>query len=487
MSTQVRRVATLVLVLFAALFANLNIIQVLRANEPANHPNNRRLIVEEYGVERGPIVVGDQEIAYSEATEGVLKYRRRYESPELYAHLVGYHSLVYGRAGLEAAFNEELTGTPTQLLAENLAALLGERDPVGNTLRLTIDPDAQRTAWEALDGRTGAVVALDPRTGEVLVHVSRPSYDPNPLASHDPDEIREYWREATGDEAAPLADSATRRRYQPGSAFKIIVAAAALEHGLRADTSFEDTDAYVAPQTTRPIRNFGRGTCAGGGTITLEQSFVVSCNVVFAKLGVDLGADAVVSQAERFGFNRDVPYTLRTSRSVMPGDLDPPGAAQSAIGMRDVQATAMHMAMVGGSVANTGVLMRPYVVAEVLDPSGRRVRGPQTGPWVEGRITAQAVSPETARALSQMMVRAVEDGTGRAAQIGGARVGGKTGTADPGDGRPSHAWFVGFAGPEGGDPTVAVAVVLPSAGPDATGGRDAAPVARAVMEALLNR
>lgn len=486
MTSQVRKVATGILILFGALFVNLNIIQVLRADDYANHPANRRLLIDEYQIRRGSILVGGDQIAYSDETEGDLKYLRLYDPPERYAHLVGFYSLVYGRWGLERALNEQLTGTPTALLAENLAELLGQRDPVGNTVRLTIDPTVQQAAAEALGDRVGAVVAIDPATGALLGSYSSPSYDPNRLSSHDPDDIRAYREELLADEREPLADRTRERRYQPGSAFKVIVAAAALERGLAPDTAFEDTAEYVPPQTTRGIRNFGQGDCTDGDTITLQRALVVSCNVVFAKLGVDLGADAVVEQAGRFGFNRTPPFVLPTAQSVIPDDLDPPATAQSAIGGRDVQATPLQMAMIAAAIANDGVLMRPYVVDEVLDPSGRRIRGADSRPWIEGRRTAQAVSPDTARTLGAIMVEAVEAGTGRNARIEGARVGGKTGTAATGD-DVNHVWFIGFASAGDDGRAVAVAVALPDAGADATGGGAAAPIARSVMEAALDR
>lgn len=490
MTKQVRAVAGLMLALFFALFVNLNIVQVLRADELANHPANSRLIVAEYQRQRGPIVVGQQQVAFSVPTDDELKYLRRYDPPTLYSHILGYYSFVLVRDGLEAEMNEALVGTSTNLLAENLAELLGDRDPVGDTVRLTIDPAVQQAARSALGNRTGAVVALDPKMGAVLAHVSSPDYDPNRLSSHESKQIQAYWDALQADPREPLADRAIERRFQPGSTMKLIVAAAALERGLTPDTAFPDAVSYTPPLTSMPIRNYGGGSCGGGGSITLARSLVTSCNTVFARLGVQLGTDALVAQAERFGFNRRPPYTLPATASVIPKELDPPSTAQSAIGARDVQATAMQMAMVAAAIVNKGVLMRPYVVAEVLDPSGRRVKGPDSGPWVEGAFTAQAVSEGTAATLADLMVKVVQEGTGTRAQIPGVVVGGKTGTADPGEEVSPHVWFVGFAatpGPRAGPPLprVAVAVVLPTAGQGVTGGRDAAPIAKAVMQAAV--
>lgn len=488
MTRSIRRLALVVLVLFGALFVNLNVVQVLRAGEFADHPANRRVIIREYRIQRGPIIAGEERIATSVATEGDLKYLRRYEPATFAPHLLGYYSFVFGRAGLERSLNETLTGTPTDLLAQNLTELLGSRDPIGNAVRTTISPDVQRAAQEALGDRVGAVFALDPRNGAVLAHVSNPAYDPNILSSHDPEEVRAYWDQLQAAPSEPLADRATQRRFQPGSTFKLIVAAAALEQGVLPDTSFEDRASYTPPQTVRAIRNFGGGTCDGGGTITLAEALTVSCNVVFAELGVELGDDAIIDQAQRFGFNRRPPYELPVAESVIPKELDPPSTAQSAIGARDVQATVVQMALVAGAIANDGVVMRPHVVAEVLDPSGRHLRGADAGPWVDGPMTARALNESTARVLSDLMIAVVREGTGTRAAIDGAVVGGKTGTADPGEG-PNTVWFVGFAGREAQgrpvDPQVAVAVVLPDAGESSTGGRDAAPIAQAVMAAAL--
>ncbi len=480
MSRQIRRVATLMLVLFAAMFINLNVIQLVRSDALATNPANRRLIIREYQIDRGPIVVGEEEVVHSVATDDDLKYLRVYEDPQLWSHLTGYYSFVLQRAGLEAAMNDALTGTSTEVLAQNLAELLGGRDDRGNTVQLTIDPAVQREARRALGDRIGAVVALDPTTGAILASYSNPGYDPNVLASHDANAILEAWGELQQEPTNPLQDRVTRATYPPGSTFKLITAAAALEQGrLEPGTALADLDEYRPPQTSNPITNFSPGTCTGTSTITLADALRVSCNTAFAKLGVDLGADALIQTAERFGYNRTPPYLLPTVKSVIPKELDPPATAQSAIGQRDVRVTPLQAAMVAAAIANEGQLMKPYLVAQVLDPTGRVAKGPDTGVWSDGRFDGQAVSPRTAQLLREMMIGVVEQGTGKAARIPDVRVAGKTGTAEV-PGQTSTVWFVGFA-----DDRVAVAVVLPDAGVDATGGGEAAPIARAVMEAAL--
>jgi penicillin-binding protein A len=478
MNRQIGRVAAITLVLFGALFINLNVITLIQADDLANHPANRRLIIREYAIERGPLVVGETAIARSVETEGQYRYLRTYPEPELYAHLTGYYSVVLQRSGLEAALNEDLTGRPTEVVAQNLGEFLGASDRAGNVVELTIDPRAQRAARDALAGRVGAVVAIDPTTGAILAQYSNPTFDPNPLSSHDPREIAEAWDPLRTDPQRPLVDRSIAETYPPGSTFKLIVAAAALEDGQAPTTEFPDPVTYDVPQTTADIGNFSGGVCADGTSIDLQNAMRVSCNTVFARLGVELGADALLDQAERFGFNQRIPYELTVAASSMPDDLDVPGTAQSAIGQRDVRATPLQMAMVAATIANGGQIMRPHVVANVRDPSGRRLRGADIGRWTGPPGGGQPISPRTAQQLRDMMLEVVRSGTGRAAQIEGVAVGGKTGTAQTG-GTPI-AWFVGFA-----DERVAVAVVLPDEGAAATGGALAAPVAREVMAAIL--
>lgn len=481
MSHQIKRVATVMLVLFGVLFVNLNLIQLLRGEELVNNPANRRLLEREYEIERGEILVGESEIVRSRATEGELKYLRRYLEPRQYAHLTGFYSFVLGRAGLERTLNEILTGTTTSALAENLTELLVGRDDKGNTVRLTVEADVQAAARDALGDRTGAVVALDPRSGAVLASYSNPSYDPNELSSHDANAILEAWRSLQDDASQPLLDRATRGFYPPGSTFKLVVAAAALEQGLQPSTALQNRASYTPPQTSNAIPNFSPGPCADGGdTISLLDALTVSCNTVFAELGVKLGPDTLADMATRLGFNREVPYELPVEVSRFSGDLDPPATAQSSIGQRDVRWTPLHAALVVASIVNDGTMVAPHVVQEVLDPASRLLRDSGPEPWRMEGGDARAMSQRTAEQLREMMVSVVERGTGTNAQIDGVTVGGKTGTAENPADETATAWFVGFA-----EDQVAVAVVVPDAGGQG-GGAIAAPIARAVMQAALS-
>jgi penicillin-binding protein A len=478
---QLKRIGVVVLLLFGALFVNLNVISLLLADDLATHPSNRRLIVREYAIDRGPLIVGEDAIARSEETGGELRFLRTYPQGPRYAHLTGYYSVTLQRSGLEDALNEDLTGRPTEVVAQNLGELLGSSDRPGNAVQLTIDPAAQAAAEQALGDRIGAVVAIDPVTGAVLASYSNPTFDPNPLSSHDPAEIDATWEPLRNDPTQPLLDRTRQERYPPGSVFKLVVAAAALERGLQPDSAFPDERVYDVPQSSADIGNYGGGLCADGDTISLADAMRVSCNTVFARLGVQLGAEALVEQAERFGFNRVIPYELDVVPSLIPDadDLDPPATAQSSIGQRDVAATPMQLAVVAASIANGGQLVRPHVVAAVLDPSGRRLRGPEGAAWTAAGLDGAAISPRTADQLRDMMLAVVASGTGTRAQIDGVEVGGKTGTAEVPDG-PPVTWFAGFA-----EQRVAIAVVVPGAVDDETGGRVATPIAREVMAAVL--
>lgn len=478
MTSQIRRVSIVVLVLFGAVFVNLNVLALVSAEDLANHPANRRVMLREYAIERGPIVVGEEAIALSTPSDGEYKFRRTYPQGPLYAHLTGYYSLSLQRSGLEAALNEVLTGRPMQVIAENLGELLGESQRPGNAVELTIDPAVQVAARDALDGRTGAVVAVHPRTGAVLASYANPTFDPNRLSGHSVQEINEAWAPLRDDPARPLVDRATSETYPPGSVFKVVVAAAALEAGMDPSTSFPDEREFDVPQTSSNIGNFSGGACSDGSEISLADAMRVSCNTVFARLGVELGEDTIREQAERFGFNHPVPYELTVAASAFPDDIDVPSLAQSAIGQRDVRATVMHSALIAAAIANGGEMPRPHVVEQIRDPDGQVVSSTEPRAWSELPGNGDVISPRTAAQLRDMMLDVVSDGTGRRAAIDGVQVAGKTGTAQ--GARTPHAWFIGFAGDD-----VAVAVLVADAGEDATGGEVAAPIARSVLRAAV--
>ncbi|HXF57221.1 MAG TPA: penicillin-binding protein 2 [Actinomycetota bacterium] len=485
---QVRWLALAFVGLFLLLFGQVNRIQVFAADRLAENPANRRLLLAEYRVQRGEILARDQRtvLARSRRTGGRLTYRRLYPQGPLYAHVTGYHSVLFGRAGLEASMNDYLSGRAPELLPRNLVDQVLGRPPRGATVVTTVDPELQRAAREALGAFQGGVVALDPRTGEVLAMVSNPSFDPGPLASHDLQAARAAWDRLRRDPAKPLLSRAAQELYPPGSTFKLVTAAAALESGMRPDTLLPNPPVLDLPQTVRQLHNFGGTRCLGGAPrITLAQALQVSCNVVFGELGLRLGAERLVEQTRRFGFDQDVPFEVPFAEGHIPDAREfedaLPAVAFSAIGQHSVGANPLQMALVAAAIANGGVEMTPRLVSEVRDPSGRVVRTFDPEPW------GRPISARTARELTEMMVAVVEAGTGTAAQIPGVQVAGKTGTAQV-PGAAPHAWFVCFA--PAADPQVVVAVLVLNGGDlgsEATGGRVAAPIARAVLEAALGR
>jgi len=483
-----RRVAVACLLLFGLLLVNVNARQTVLAGGYRDNERNTRVLIRNYERERGAIALdgpGRTVVAKSSRTKGPLTYLRTYPGKSTYAHVTGFYSFIYGSSGVESVEDPVLSGEDPRLTFTRLSDQVTGREPRGGDVVLTLQKAAQEAAVEGLSGKRGAVVALDPRTGAVLAMASAPTYDPNQLSSFEPAEIRDYRAQLLARDAGnPLLNRAIRETYPPGSTFKVITAAAALEKGLTPETRIPSPTQLVLPQTTRPLNNFGGETCGDGTTSTLADALRISCNTAFAQLGLDLGADAVRAQAEAFGFGDDTLDGIpeRAVESVFPAELNLPQLGQSSIGQYSVAATPMQMAMVAAGVAHGGEVMRPYVVDELQAPDLKQLSS------TEPQLYRRAVSRDTASALTAMMEQVVDAGTGTSAQIPGVRVAGKTGTAQNAVGADPHAWFIGFAPAE--DPQVAVAVLVENggnAGSEATGGRVAAPIAKAVMQAVLER
>ncbi|WP_380164291.1 peptidoglycan D,D-transpeptidase FtsI family protein [Jannaschia sp. R86511] len=482
MNSPLRRLAVVVGLLFASLLLSTSWIQYVGATSIAAGQGNVREVYREFGRERGPIVVAGDPVATSTEVGGDYQYLREYPGGELYAHATGFYSIVYGTTATEDAENDVLAGTADSLFYSRIGQVLTGQDPTGGSVELTLDPAAQQAAWDALGDQRGAVVAIEPSTGRILAMVSKPSYDPATLASHDLGAVREAWDSLNADEGRPLENRAIAgRTYPPGSVFKLVTAAAALESGdYTAESELPGPAALDLPQTTAVLPNYDDRPCGPDDLTTLADALRISCNSAFGQLGIDLGGDALRAQAERFGYEDDLSVPLTVTPSRVPEGLNAPQSAQAAVGQFDVRVTPMQVAMTSAAIANDGVMMRPQLV--------RTVRGPdlQVVDQVEPEVLGDPVEPATAEALTAMMVAVVDDGTGSSAQISGVQVAGKTGTAQTGNDEAPHAWFTSFAPAD--DPQVAVAVVVEnggSAGSETSGGRVAAPVARAVMEAVL--
>ncbi|WP_129664371.1 peptidoglycan D,D-transpeptidase FtsI family protein [Phytoactinopolyspora endophytica] len=486
MNSPIRRVSAGCLLLVLALLINITYIQAFQADDLNARGDNRRVIIDEYARARGPILTRDDvPMAVSEDVGGEFQFLREYPEGELYAPLTGFYSYQYQRSALERAQNDILSGDDDRLFVRRLIDLVTGEEPKGGAVKTTIDSAAQEAAYEGLGSDKGAVVAIDVQTGEILAMASTPSYDPNPLASHSISEQNEFWTELKEDEDRPDLNRAIAQTLPPGSVFKLVTAAAAIESGdYDTETVIPGPAEYDLPLTDRTLGNQSGQACGSDDETTLTNALRISCNTAFAYLGEELGDDVLRDQAERFGFNAQ-PLTedgMNAATSRFPDDPDEPQTVLSAIGQFDVQVTPLQMAMVTAAIANDGVLMDPYIVQEVLAPDLV-----STVEQTEPEELSRAVSPDTAQQLTEMMVDVVENGTGSNAQMSGIEVAGKTGTAQSDPERPPYAWFTSFAPAD--DPRVAVAVVIEEA-PDTArddigGGALAAPIARAVMEAVL--
>jgi peptidoglycan glycosyltransferase len=465
-------IGAMVAAMLVALVANLTWLQVVRASELAANPVNTRSLAQAASNERGSITARDgEQLAVSRPTGRT--FRRTYPHGTLAAHTVGYLSPTYGRAGIEAAQNDTLSGRRAfRTFADAIDAAAG-RSVRGNDVVLTLDLQVQKAAEKALAGRRGAVVVLDPRTGAVLASASSPDFDPNTVDAR--------WQALNGAGAgSPLLDRSRQALYPPGSTFKVVTATGAL-----GSESASITTRFRAPGRMEignaPVTNFEGGSY---GSLDMRQAMARSANTYFAQLAVAMGAPALVEQAERFGFNRAVPYELPTADSLMPdpaqmttwetawaGVGQPVGEHKGPVGP---QVTALEMALVSAGIANGGQIMAPHVVERITDPAGRELAVTRPREWL------RATDPATAAEVAGLMRYVVTNGSGARASIPGVAVAGKTGTAEPGKNRQTHAWFIAFAPAE--RPTVAMAIVLEEAG---VGGRVAAPAARPVLEAAL--
>jgi peptidoglycan glycosyltransferase len=465
MDRPLRRLFLFFALLFVALLVQLTYVQVWAAPDLKTNSANTRAIEEEMKIQRGVIISADGvELAVNTVGGDYGQYfLREYPQGSLTSPWLGYNSLRYGRAGVERVYNEELSGQSGLLgITSYWDELLGKTHR-GADLKLTINMAVQRVAAEALGDRKGAVVALDPRTGAVLAMVSYPRYNPNQIDS--------LWTEINSDPDTPLLNRGAQGLYPPGSVFKTIVAAAALDTGaVTPETPFTDTGSVTAGGFV--VNNYGDKVYGGHD---FAEAFASSINTTFAKVGIDLGVATLASYAEAFGFGKESPWPLGGSKSLFPdpSEMDKAHLAQASYGQGEVLATPLQMALAAAAVANGGQIMKPYVVSRVSDYHGSVIEETKPQVWLT------PISSETAAVLRALMIEVVNSGTGTEAALSGVQVAGKTGTAEVADGEP-HAWFTGFAPAD--DPQVVVAVLVENGG---TGGGVAAPIVRQVIAAAL--
>ncbi len=487
MNKPIRTIAVFCLLLFLALMVNATYLQYYKAGSLDNDPRNRRVIVASFSRERGAILVGRDPVAESVPSDDKYKFQRTYPQPFKYAPITGYFSY-YSQTGVEQTKNDVLSGDDSLLFVTKLVDLLSNNASKGGSVQLTLDPDAQTAAYEGLSNLPGdveaSVVALEPSTGKILAMVSLPTYDPNKLASHDLGEVSDNYERLNKDPAQPLLNRAIQTRLPPGSTFKVVTAAAAIESGnYDAGDMVPGGPTYQLPLTSGEsglIDNEGRD--CGTGRIPFTQAMENSCNTSFAALANEVGAEAMTKQAEAFGFNSHYLEDLGPqAESTFPTDMNAANTGQSGIGQFEVAATPLQMAMVAAGIANGGTVMRPYVVDEVQSPELDVLAK------TDSSELSQAVSASTASELTKLMVSTVDNGTANPAAIPGIEVAGKTGTAQSGDPDvPPYAWFISFA--PATDPQVAVAVMIQKADVERgeiAGGLLGGPIAKAIMEAVI--
>ncbi|GAA2410466.1 peptidoglycan D,D-transpeptidase FtsI family protein [Nonomuraea africana] len=483
MNGTLKRAAVACLVMFGLLMVNVNYIQAIKAETFNEDARNKRNFYDRYEVQRGRITAGGTILAESvEKKKGDFRFVRNYPDGKVFAHVTGYFSPESASA-VEGSENRYLDSTHPDLLLRRSIDLFTGEPTRGANVEVTINPRAQKAAHEALaaSGKRGAVVALNPKTGAILTMVSLPTYDPNVLSGTNKETVFDAYNKLDEDKTnGPLVNRAINRTYPPGSTYKVLTAAAFLED----DSSRDGQTVVPAPQvldlpnTTADLPNSGGAAC-GGGQVPLVYALERSCNTPFGKIGMDLGYDQMAEQASKFGVGQPLTIPMGVSKSDVGPKEDQAALAQASIGQRSNQMTPLQMAMIAAGIANDGKVMKPYLVQKITDAKN------DTIDEAEPEELSEAVSPETAAKLRQMMVSVVNNGTASRAQIPGVEVGGKTGTAQTAQGRAPHAWFISFAPAQ--DPQVAVAVIVESgsAGTDASGGQTAAPIAKAVMEAVL--
>lgn len=483
MTKELRRLSLVVLVMFLGLFASTSYIQVIGAEELNANPSNRRTLYESYEVQRGSIVAGDSVIASSVPSGDLYSWTREYPDAEMWAPVTGYINPVLTAAtGLERAMNAELSGTGSSQFFSRIERIISGQDPRGSNVLTTIDPDLQRIAFDALGDYEGAVVAIEPDTGRILAMATSPSYDTNALASHDTAAVNAAYDELVADELDPLLNRNTEVLNPPGSTFKLVVASAALASGeFTPDSTFDNPATWELPGTSTDIMNFDGGTCGPGDEVTLATALRLSCNIPMAQLAVALGDDAIREEAEKYGFNSGFEIPLSVTASRYPENIDAAQTALSGFGQGDVLATPLQIAMVSAGIANDGVVMNPRLVDEVVAPDLTVQQ--QFGDTEFGR----ALETDDAATMTELMIANVAEGAASGARIDGVDVAGKTGTAEHGDGDPYTLWFTGFAPAD--DPEVAVAVMIENGGGMGQSGTSngiAAPIAKQVIEAVLN-
>lgn len=489
MNKMLRQLFTAVVVLFTVLGLSTTIITAIRSTSLNADSRNSRSLYHEFGAPRGAILAADGTVlAQSTATNDAFKYQRGYTNGALYAPITGFFSISQrADRGIEASRNLLLSGQSDTMFWQRVKSTLTGSENKGANIETSIDTKLQQAAYNALQGQTGAVIAMEPKTGRILAMVSTPSYDPNLLASHDGKTITENYKNLTSDPANPMLNNATSQLFPPGSTFKTIVAATALETGkYDTTTSIPAGASYILPGTVTALTNSSAAANGSNGAMTLEDALTYSSNTAFAQLGVALGQDKIADMASKLGFGSSIlidgtdvtgsPMKAVASHyptTTMTADK----LALASIGQGDVTETVMQNALVASAIANDGKLMRPTIVD--------RVRASDLSVFSETKASemSEPFSADTANKLTQMMESVV---TKDAPTIGvsGVKVAAKTGTAQIGATNATNdGWVMGFAPAD--DPQIAVAVVVHNT--TGYGYQSAGPIFRTVIQEALKQ
>ena len=481
MNKELRRVSAVMLLMFVTLFASSTVITVFQSDNLRVDARNTRTLYSSYLAERGPILVDGVAVAESNPSADRYRFQRVYSKPELYSAVTGYFTLNQGNSGIEGALNDYLSGTTNSQFLNKLNSIMTGQDPKGAAVELTINPIAQQAAWDALGENTGAVVAINPKTGKILAMISKTAFDPNLLAVHRSSDVIASYRALLQSKDRPLLNRAIAGDlYAPGSVFKLIVAAAAIDSGkYTADSTFPNPPSLKLPQSTSVIGNAEGGTCSGVPQVTIATALRLSCNIPFAELGLALGQETISRYATAFGYGQPLHVPQTVTPSKFPANLNDPTLMLSSFGQASVRVTPLQVAMVTAAIANHGRLMQPTLIESITSPNLSIIQ-----PFQE-TVLNDPISAETAATMTALMVSNVSNGAASNARINGVEVAGKTGTAqnDESTDSPRTLWFTGFA--PASNPEVAIAVVIENG--NGFGNTIAAPIAKKVIEAVLSK
>ncbi|MFG2228305.1 peptidoglycan D,D-transpeptidase FtsI family protein [Streptomyces sp. NPDC048644] len=494
MNRPLRHIAVFCGVLVLALLARATWVQFVQADSLAKDDNNRRVKIEAFSYPRGNIIVGGKPITGSVETRGDFKYKVTFKDGPMYAPITGYASQAQSSTFLEGVYQDVLNGKDDRFFLHRAQDMLTGKKPRGGDVITTINEKAQKAAYKGLTNlhARGAVVAIDPRSGKILAMASTPSYDPSDFSGISLAEGKKFVA-LDHDKDKPMSNRALREIYPPGSTFKILTAAAALEHGAVTDINAPSgaPAPYTLPQTHTSVGNDVPNSLCD--KVSMKTGMQWSCNNVFLDAAHKLGTDKMRETAEKFGFNKEFFTPVRSAASGYPQKLDQPQTALTGMGQGSLTSTPLQMAVITAGLANNGKVMKPFMVDELRGPDLSTIE--KFDPVPLHPKDPQAVSVETAKKVQEMMENTVSAGTAKKAQIDGVTVGGKTGTAqhgaDVGDERP-YAWFVSYAKQSDGSSPVAVAVFvdpkdmnIPRS--EIAGGKLGGPIAKSVMEAVLKK